>query len=518
MMILSASRHMCKNWAFLLLVLVSATTSTAISSTATTTEISWRDEALAAAKISSSAIVFASDTFTNSTTTLSELPNCSAFSTVNSSSSSSSSSSLNTTNEFYIGSLGNASAPDSLYRTIEYDSIKVLVIKGFLGLGSSFQNLPVRVGELANALTMLDLWLIGYSTDEQEDQYFGRNGEYTTELINQHALLTQFWRMENEPPVLLVGLHSDRLSDVNASERAVFAQAVLVVSDDATNIPDEELTDIANMVRLAIDTELPDTYSNPVLSFNAYAAPRFQTKGYENSSVITIGDGILDYAESLGYGEVGSDCIHAHEFGHALQFVMDLEDVGGDYTKFVIRRQRTASPETTRQYELEADAMAAYSLAHPQGRNLPVSVLVEASKTKYSVGDCSTNNVGHHGTPKQRECAVLWGADEGLDLTGDPISMRAFRELYLQNYERILALDPSVCSLSDDGAENIGTTSSIPTSPTTPTVLSTPTNDSFNTTPTGDASSSTNESESPTRNVLHIYVAAVALATFVLLQ
>jgi hypothetical protein len=106
--------------------------------------------------------------------------------------------------------------------------------------------------------------------------------------------------------------------------------------------------------------------------------------------------------------------------------------------------------ETTRQFELEADAMAAYFLAHEQGRNFDVAELRQGARVAYYNADCDINDPYHWGTPKQNECATLWGADQGLDMTGDPVSPKAFHDLFLQNLDLILALDPSVCTLTDD--------------------------------------------------------------------
>jgi hypothetical protein len=155
---------------------------------------------------------------------------------------------------------------------------------------------------------------------------------------------------------------------------------------------------------------------------------------------------------------VGSDVFHAHEFGHALQYILDLEDVNGDYDKYLENYFDTVSAESSRYWELEADAMAAYALAHQRGRNFPMSLLLEATQSAYSIGDCSYRSDDHHGSPKQRECATKWGADEGLDtstITGSPpLTPREFRNLFLQNYEMILALNSSVCILTEDRNDN----------------------------------------------------------------
>jgi hypothetical protein len=84
---------------------------------------------------------------------------------------------------------------------------------------------------------------------------------------------------------------------------------------------------------------------------------------------------------------------------------------------------------------LKSDAMPAYPLAHKQGLNFEVDLLVQVAKSASAVGNCEYSR-------EQRQCATLWGADDGLDMTGDPVSM--------QNLDLILALDQCVCSLTDD--------------------------------------------------------------------
>ena len=281
----------------------------------------------------------------------------------------------------------------------------------------------------------------------QENQYFGHDGEHTQEIMSQHTLLTKFWKVDGLP-VVLVGLHSEVLG-VNIRS-AIWDWAWLNDYLEDYNITDELIDAVAESAREAIATELPGNYSSPALTYTAYFIAAFGPLGFDNSSIIVIGDGVLDFITSLGLDEVGSDIVHAHEFGHALQFKMDLEDAGGDYAVYfrTMRANRTAA--SSRKKELEADAMAAYALAHEQGRNFDAPLLVQATKVAYAHGNCNVGDIKHHGTPRQRECAVQWGSDEGLDMTGDPVSPREFRQLFFLNYELILALDPGVCSLTDD--------------------------------------------------------------------
>jgi hypothetical protein len=350
--------------------------------------------------------------------------------------------------------LGKSSGEDSLYKNVAF---RPVFIKDD-SARSSVDTLPID--DLASLL--LDVFLVVDAPDPflQANQYLGRNGEYTNEILKQHELLIKFWQIpKSEPPILLIGLHGTILAPEGNLERAV---AVLAANEGflpvstyvagfvpIVNITDEVIA-VAAQARVAIETELPDGYSNFALTEDAYFQDNYGVIGYENSSVIVIGDGAWQFDESLGHGTVGPDILHAHEFSHALQYTMDLEDVGGDYDAYIDMYMATPAIYG----ELEADAMGAYVLAHYLGRDLPVSLLLEASKSSFSIGDCSVNFTDHHGTPKQRECATKWGADEGLDMGGGPVSPRVFRSLFKEAYESILALDPKACSLTDDYGYN----------------------------------------------------------------
>jgi hypothetical protein len=287
----------------------------------------------------------------------------------------------------------------------------------------------------------------------QEEQRFGYNGEHTEELLRQHALLAKFWQTANfigQPPLLLVALHSEVLQGQVKSAIVAWLDNFGYLSQIALYATDLDFA--AAQVQQIIETELLHGYTNPNLSNNAFFLWNVGIEGWENSSAIFIGDGFLSFCDYLGLGPVVNDFTHAHEFGHWLQYNMELEDFGLNVVEYTERRLNRTTAEN-RQSELLADAMAAYALSHKQGRNFDVALLIQVTKLAFALGDCLTEIQDHHGTPKQRECAVKWGADEGLDMTGGPMSVREFRALFLANLNDILNLDPSVCTLTDDTAD-----------------------------------------------------------------
>lgn len=81
-----------------------------------------------------------------------------------------------------------------------------------------------------------------------------------------------------------------------------------------------------------------------------------------------------------------------HEFAHHVMYAMGL------------------SFEDYKKEELMADAFAAYFLANNNGGDLTGKDISNIHRVAYSVGDCDTSDELHHGTPKERKCATIWGA------------------------------------------------------------------------------------------------------------
>src|SRR3712207_7819211 len=89
-----------------------------------------------------------------------------------------------------------------------------------------------------------------------------------------------------------------------------------------------------------------DDGNNPIFTLNAFAFtgagdpdPLFASR----PDLIVFGDGIIDFLESIGIGDVGPRLVLAHEFGHHIQYELGLVD-------FTV-----LDPEVTRRAELMAD-------------------------------------------------------------------------------------------------------------------------------------------------------------------
>jgi hypothetical protein len=96
-----------------------------------------------------------------------------------------------------------------------------------------------------------------------------------------------------------------------------------------------------------------------------------------------------------------------------------------------------------------ADAISAYFLAHDRGGNMETHEISEFSMTAFATGDCNTGQEDHHGTPKQRYCASVWGASRAaLSPDNFPlIDPETFVELFNADYGKMLELDDVTCTL-----------------------------------------------------------------------
>jgi hypothetical protein len=312
-------------------------------------------------------------------------------------------------------------------------------------------DLYLPVYEVTSKLWLGLTWFTEISKYKVSDQVFGHNGEHSQAIVQQFVKLLDFWNVpEQQYPILLSGAHSEDLK----SNMDVAIQAWLLFQKDVPTFSDLDISFVAQEASAAIVDELDGTFSNSALSLDAFFVPLYtESTTVENKSVIVIGDGMLDFVEYLGGGELGNVLVLSHEFSHFLQFMMDA-DLHGVDAYYAEKKNSTNS----RMSEMEADAMAAYVLANDQGGDLDIAQLVDLSELMFHFGDCNATAEDHHGTPEQRECAIRWGADTGMDLTGTPLTPQEFRSRFLANFQDILDLKHSACSITvGESADETGT-------------------------------------------------------------
>lgn len=224
--------------------------------------------------------------------------------------------------------------------------------------------------------------------NSSEGQYFGINGEYTKQVTKAFKDLKRFWNIESSD-IVLAAMHGNMLLD---REKVIRVDKILYGDDQATA---EYWADLF--------LEYLDFYpayrngDHPIFTFNAFAVNSFPFGTLNIPDKIIMGDGVMDGYAALGFGDVAPQAILAHEFGHHIQYQLDL--FGPD------------TPEATRRTELMADAYSAYYLSHARGATMQWKRVEQFLEVFFNIGDCGFTSSGHHGTPLQRMAAARWGYD-----------------------------------------------------------------------------------------------------------
>jgi hypothetical protein len=137
--------------------------------------------------------------------------------------------------------------------------------------------------------------------------------------------------------------------------------------------------------------------NHPIFTFNSFAQEgyNFPPYGFIPDKIV-MGDGIMEAFTAIGFDDVAPQAILAHEYGHHIQFQLNL--FGSSDT-----------PEATRRTELMADAYSAYYLSHARGASMQWKRVQQFLAVFFNIGDCSVTSTGHHGTPNQRMAAAQWG-------------------------------------------------------------------------------------------------------------
>ena len=226
------------------------------------------------------------------------------------------------------------------------------------------------------------------------NQRFGVNGEYTQTLTKTFKDLKRFWNIQTDN-IVLVAMHGGMLTD----------HAKLVRTYEAAfGLSPADAEFYADFVAILIDVFPQYRGGNhPIFTFNAFAQPSFDFAPIGTiPAKIVMGDGIMEAYTAIGYGDVAPQAIIAHEFGHHIQFQLNL------FTD-------ESSPEATRRTELMADAYSAYYLSHARGASMQWKRVKEFLQVFFNIGDCSFTSNGHHGTPTQRMAAAEFGYNVAND-------------------------------------------------------------------------------------------------------
>ena len=243
------------------------------------------------------------------------------------------------------------------------------------------------------------------------NQTFGAKGEYSQRLTKTFKDLKRFWNIQSDQ-IALAAMHGSMLADRSKVART-YEAAYGLGSADAAYLADVVVTAVQTYPQLRGG-------NHPIFTFNSFAQEGFQFPPYGViPDKIIMGDGIMDAFTAIGFGDVAPQAILAHEFGHHIQFQLNLF---GD----------TDSPEATRRTELMADAYSAYYLSHARGASMQWKRVQQFLAVFFNIGDCSVTSTGHHGTPTQRMAAAQWGYSiaDGAQKQGHILTAQQFTALF----------------------------------------------------------------------------------------
>jgi hypothetical protein len=268
---------------------------------------------------------------------------------------------------------------------------------------------------ITNALNLGMLDLPTYDAlvfeNSSANQYFGFKGEYTQRLTKTFKDLQRFWNIQSKN-IVLAAMHGNMLLNHERVARTYVA---------AFGVDPVTASQLADIVVLLAD-QVPQYRdgNHPIFTFNAFAQSGFNFPPYGViPDKIIMGDGILEAYTAIGYDDVAPQAILAHEFGHHIQFQLNL------FTD-------ETSPEATRRTELMADAYSAYYLSHARGASMQWKRVKQFLQVFFNIGDCTFTSDGHHGTPTQRMAAAEWGytlANEAQK-QGQILSAQEFTRLF----------------------------------------------------------------------------------------
>lgn len=220
------------------------------------------------------------------------------------------------------------------------------------------------------------------------NQYFGVKGEYSQRTTKTFKDLKRFWNIQSNG-IIVGAMHGAMLKN-----RDKVIRIDMILYDDSPDVAAFWADLISELLQIVPQYRNGD---HPIFTFNSFAQSAFNFPPYGIvPDKIIMGDGIIQGFTAIGYGDVASQAVLAHEFGHHIQFQLGLF---GD----------EMSPEATRRTELMADAYAAYYLSHARGASMQWKRVKQFLQVFFNIGDCAFTSDGHHGTPAQRMAAAEWG-------------------------------------------------------------------------------------------------------------
>lgn len=254
---------------------------------------------------------------------------------------------------------------------------------------------------------------------------FGDHGQYNNVSTRTFRDLKNFWNIPTD--IYLTSSHGAFFNDISKMTVVLQLYRELGILDPSTT--NAEITLIAQYLQIVFGSTHFQNFLNPLLTFNAFAAPA--DPYFNTPKKIVMGDGIQQAYFDLGYGDVATQAIMAHEYGHQVQFANPAL-VTFDY-----------SPEGTRLTELMADAFAGYFLTHSRGASMNWNRVKDFLTVFYSIGDCQFSSASHHGTPNQRMRAAQFGNNvaNNAQNQGHILTSQQFISQFFAAYPAMIAPD-----------------------------------------------------------------------------
>ena len=249
-------------------------------------------------------------------------------------------------------------------------------------------------------------------------QTYGYNGQFTQAMEKVERNIKGFWDIPSQN-IQVLAMHGTMLAD---AQRTYNTYRLFGFNNNKAT---------ANALAVRDALLASKTMNGGNYAFWTFNAVSFRAAGVGNK--IVMGDGLLEGYAALGFSDVATQAIFAHEYGHQIQAERGYFDDLGD----------VSAPEATRYTELMADAMSAYFLTHARGEALNRFRVQEFLNVFFQIGDCAFDNPGHHGTPNQRMKAALFGftvADESQK-QGVILTSAQFHDRFLAAYPTLIAPD-----------------------------------------------------------------------------
>ena len=216
-----------------------------------------------------------------------------------------------------------------------------------------------------------------------QEEYFGKDGEFTKLVERIKRDLERFWDMEDE--ITIRGQHNETLND---REKLVEIHWYLIADVESVEV----LYAIVDEL-LHINSLSPNLPESPFFSSDGFAT-------YDNR--IVIGDGLIQLFTETGIDpKIVWTGILSHEWAHQIQI---------DYMeRWYPEGAFDNNAERTRLLELEADFFAGYYMTHKKGAAYNWKRANQFFELFFQAGDCSFDFQMHHGTPLQRKEAARAG-------------------------------------------------------------------------------------------------------------